>query len=231
MARHANKTDLGLIAELNDLLHLEHDAQHTYTLAIEQIEDERHRQSLERFKADHDRHLAELPPLIQAHGGAPMNFPHPETAPAKLATQAAGSLGGDAATVLAFRANERQARDKYQRFASRASLPADVSDFARRAAADEARHYAWAVATLDALGVGEETAAGKGEKAFEVAHARMADVMEAGGRQVAKVVEGARRGTAGLRTRATGRTGRRLGVALVAAGAGFVAVKLLSRAR
>jgi hypothetical protein len=87
------------------------------------------------------------------------------------------------------------------------------------------------LAALDALGVGEETAVGKGEQAFEVAHARVADVMEAGGKQVAKVVEGARRRTAGLRSRATGRTGRRLGVALVAAGAGFAAVKLLSRTR
>jgi len=230
MMEQSTQSEVAFIAELNDLLHLEHDAQLTYATAIKQIENEAYRRSLEEFKGDHDRHLTELTALIRVHGGMPMEFPHPESAPAKLATQAAGGLGGDRATLLAFKANERLSRDKYRRASGRGDFPGDVGEFLRRAAADEARHYSWALETLDELGAGEGTPAGRAARAFETVHTRTADVMENAGKQIAKAFEGARRGTQGVRAGANGQLqSRPLGTVLVAVGAGYVAARLLSR--
>ena len=103
-----------LVAELNDLLQLDHDAVQSYGLAIRELEHPAYRETVRRYMADHQRHVEELTGLITTHGGLPIDIPHP-TGVAKLAKQAVGGLGDDRRVLLAFRANERQARDKYVR--------------------------------------------------------------------------------------------------------------------
>jgi hypothetical protein len=164
---------------------------------------------------------------VRAHGGLPIELPHP-TGIAKLAKQAVGGIGDDRRVLLAFRANERQARDKYARAAEKAhDWPSDVQEVVRRAAADESRHYDWADTTLRSLGV-DEGVRGRAARAMEVVHARTADAVEAVGRQGMRGFEVARRGvarTSGLRTRAQQRP---LVTALVVVGVGVLAAALVS---
>jgi hypothetical protein len=171
-----------LIATLNDLLQLEHDALPNYAVAIAGLRDRQLREELRAFRDDHRRHARELAGLISARGGVPLHLPHLPTGLLKLGVQVAGLTGGDRAVLLAFRANEWQSQAKYRRVASREDHPADVADVLRRAADDEARHYAWADDALAALGLGSGTPLGLANAAFARAHGMAAEAVEAVGR-------------------------------------------------
>jgi rubrerythrin len=218
------RTDAELVAELNDLLMLDHDAVQAYSLAIRLLENPVYKAQLETFRADHERHIDELSQLVRSRDGTPLELPHVPSGTFKLAVQAVGAAGGDRAVLLAFKANERQVRDKYRRSA-RAVHPADVTSVLARGADDETRHYAWALETLEELGVTPDTMTARAEGAFEVVHARSADALETVEREAIQVA------------RRAGRTLREdiidnpIGSALIAVGVGFVAATLLGGAR
>ncbi len=220
----STRTDASLVAELNDLLKLDHDAVQAYTLAIRLLENADYKGQLEEFRADHQRHIDELTQLIRSRDGTPLELPHLPSGVFKLAVQAIGAAGGDRAVLLAFKANERQVRDKYRRSA-RAVHPADVTFVLARGAEDEARHYSWSLEALEDLGVSQDSMTARAESAFEVAHARAADVMEGAERQAMLAVQGA------------GRTLREdiiqnpISSALLAVSVGFVAATLFGGAR
>ena len=54
--------------------------------------------------------------------GKPIQAPHLPTSVFKLAVQKAGAMSGETALILAFKANERQSRDKYRRMAEAATI-------------------------------------------------------------------------------------------------------------
>jgi rubrerythrin len=185
--------DVTRIAMLNDLLQLDHDAVGAYSIAINATTDESRRETLRGFRADHERHIEEITRLIQDRGGKPMQSPHLPTGVFKLAVQKAGALGGETALLLAFKANERQGRDKYRR-AAESSDDLEVADVLARASEDEIRHYDWAVRTLQELGVAPDSTAARVERVIEVGNARMADVMEGFETGAMALFEGVRRG-------------------------------------
>lgn len=186
-----NGSNAALVADLNDVLRLDHDAVQAYTLAIGRLRDAEYRETVQRFREDHERHIDELTRLVRAQGGAPAELPHLPTGPFKLAVQAAGALGGDTGLILAFKANERQSRDKY-RAAAQKAYPPEVAAVLRRGAADEATHYSWALETLDDRGVGRDTMVGRIERAIEIGNARMADFAEGVEKQATAAAERAR---------------------------------------
>jgi rubrerythrin len=218
------ESDAALTAELNDLLRLDHDAVQAYTLAIKLLENPGYKRQLEEFRADHHRHIDELSQLIRSRDGVPLELPHLPSGAFKLAVQAISAAGGDRAVLLAFKANERQVRDKYRRSA-RGVHPADVTSVLARGAEDETRHYEWALETLWELGVTPDTATGRVERAFEVAHARTADVMESTERQAMQAAQGA------VRTLRDDVIRNPIGSALLAVSVGFVAATILGGAR
>ena len=223
--------DASHVATLYDLLQLDHDAVQSYELATHELESTAYRETIRRFRGDHERHITDLTELIRRHGGMPVNFPHP-TGVLKLATQGAGAIGGgDTHVLMAFRANERQARDKYARAAALGEWPADVTSVLRVAAADESRHYDWVDTTLQALGVTDDSALGKAHHAFETVNARTADAIEAVGQKGMTAVEAARRAVG--RASGVGRVvnERPLAAAAIAAGVGVLAAALLGGRR
>lgn len=186
-------TDAELVAELNDLLQLDHDAVGAYTLAAQALPVDAYRDTLLRFREDHERHVAELTELVSRYGGAPAPLPHVPTGAFKLAVQALGTLGEHRAVLLAFKTNEGQARDKYRRHAGRAHPP-EVREVIRRAADDEDRHYRWAEEMLERLGAGPETLTGLAQQAAEQVHGRAADLVESVERRAMQAAERLRRG-------------------------------------
>ena len=179
-------TDASLIADLNDLLQLDHDAVEAYTLAIDVVRSARYRDALVQHRADHKRHIEELASLVRERGGLPIELPH-ATAPLKLVVQALGAAPSDETLLLAFKAVEGQARDKYRRFA-RNGYPADVAAVVQKAADDESRHYQWAEGVLRELGVGAGTVPHTVASAIEGLHKLLADPIEAAGRKVMEQV-------------------------------------------
>lgn len=181
-----------LIAELNDLLQLDHDAIEAYSLAITALSDQSLKRTLTRYREDHERHVRDLTVLIEARGGTPLRLPHIPTGFFKLSMQALGIAGGDRTILMAFRANEGQVRNKYARHAERTHSP-DVEAVLRRNAEDEARHYAWATEMLSTFGVGPGTMAGAANNAVTAFHGMAADVIEAAGRMGLEAFERTRR--------------------------------------
>jgi rubrerythrin len=222
MADTTTRTESELIAELNDLLQLDYDAVQAYTVAIKSLQNESYSQQLREFRLDHERHIDELVGLIQKLGGTAVELPHLPTGLFKLAVQGIGATGGDRALLIAFKANERQVRDKYRRAAQGRHTP-DVQQVIQRAAADEERHYAWVLETLEDLGYDADSASGRVESAFEVAHKGVADAVEGAERQVMRAGEDVRRALTSTNPK------NALGAVLLSLGAGFVIGQLSRR--
>lgn len=177
-----NREDTATIAKLNDLLQLDHDAVEAYTIAINMVRDDRYRETLAAYRADHKRHIEELTELVRGYGGLPTEMPHP-TGVLKLAVQTLGAAAGDDALLLAFKAVEGQARDKYAR-ASQDALPPHVAAVIARAHADEDTHYQWVEQQLSARGLGKGTLPHELANIVERVHKTLADPIEAVGRTV-----------------------------------------------
>jgi bacterioferritin (cytochrome b1) len=229
--------DPAMLTELNDLLQLDRDACVAYTAAMQGLANVGRRETVMRFRADHERHVADLTRLITRYGGTPAETPHASGA-VKLATQKLGALGSDREVMLAFRANEAQSCEKYTRAVTHAGTwPADVRDMIVTAADDEARHYEWAADQLDTLGVGPDSAAGRVAQVVEKAHGALAEGLEAAETQGRRGLDAARRGISAARARLPESlperpSSRALTIALVAAGIGFVvATALAGRSR
>jgi hypothetical protein len=181
------RAEAALVAELNDLLQLDYDAVAAYTLALSALDNPEYQEAVRRFKGDHERHIDDLTALIHSYGGIPMPMPH-LSGVFKLAVQAVGAAGNDAAVIQTFKSNEVQSRDKYRRAASR-QHPADVQGVLIRAARDEQRHFDWAMRTLGELGVNT----GSVVDTLEQMHVRSADAMEAVERGAMQAAEYTRR--------------------------------------
>jgi uncharacterized protein (TIGR02284 family) len=166
------------IALLNDLLQLDRDALKAYTVTIRELKNAQYRESVRAFRRDHERHVEELTRLVEQLGGRPAALPH-ASGVFKLGLQGMAGLGGDTAVLMAFRANERQARDKYQRAADMALSP-EARAVVIPAAADEARHFEWVDASLREMGYTEKDF----ERAAARLHQRNADMLERGERFV-----------------------------------------------
>jgi rubrerythrin len=166
-----------VVSILNDLLQLDHDALSAYSVAIASMKNSEYRERLRVFRSDHERHVRELSELIKSRGATPINVMHLPTGVFKLALQGAAGLGGDMAVLISFKANERQVRDKYRRYAFLA-FPDDITPVLNAAAADEEKHYAWVTDTLEAMGYDPNSAMGKFDRGFERAHKGMADAVE-----------------------------------------------------
>ena len=95
---------------------------------------------------------------------------------------AGGFAGGDRTVLLAFVANETQARDKYRRHAGAQGHPADVAAVLERAARDEETHHRWAWDALERLGAGRDSVAGRMVSGFAFVHGANADIIEAAGK-------------------------------------------------
>jgi hypothetical protein len=211
-----------LTALLNDLLQLDHDAVSAYGIALRELDSPHLRTQLEAHLRDHERHIEELGAHIERVGGMAMPVPH-LTGAFKMAVQAAAGAGSDRAVLLAFKANEMQVRDKYARAAGRQDLPPDVLATLQRGAADEDRHYDWAVQSLEALGADRDDRDVQATRAFARVHGRTADGIEAVERGAMRLTEQARRA---LRN-STVRTAVTAGLAVV--GAGVVLKQLVNR--
>ena len=227
MKRRTAMKDTMLTSNLNDLLQLDVDAVQAYALVIRQLESKVRKDAVRRYQSDHRRHIRDLKRLIRAHGGAPVAVSHLPTGPFKLAMQAMGSAGGDRAVLLAFKTNERQGRDKYQRAASTRGLPANVARTLRRAARDEQRHYRWAEKQLEQLHAGRRTAVGKVAGVVEVANARTVDVIEEIEKPIMTAFEATRRGVRAVAKHPL----RSAAIATAVAGAAGAAVALRGRRR
>jgi rubrerythrin len=186
-----NNPHSAVIADLNDLIQLDHDAVGAYTIAIDMLRNDSYRELLAEYRADHKRHIEQLSSLVRERGGVPLEAPHP-TGPLKMAVQSAGALagrlGGDHLLLLAFKAVEGQARDRYRRHAAKAHEE-DVQSVIDAGAADEDKHYRWVSETLREMGYGEESLSGQLTAFVEGVNRVITNPMERAGRTLDEIFE------------------------------------------
>ena len=143
-------TERGFINMLGDLMALDQDAIAAYEAAISRIDDGGFRQTLQKFKADHDRHVTELRELIAHLGGAPSVG----TGLKSMLTQgkvAMGALLGDKAILKAMKSNEDDTNTAYERALKHQDIETAAVPVLERGLADERRHRAWIEETLAGL--------------------------------------------------------------------------------
>lgn len=178
-----------ILAALNDLLQLDHDAIGAYQVAIEQLADRSYAQQIQGFLLDHERHVQDLNRLIQELGGTPKNEPH-ASGPLKQAVQRLGGLGGDKGTLMAFRNNEMQVRARYQGYLGKAgSWPAEVRATIDRNALDEERHFGWVDEVLLGMGVSSASVAQRARGLRDVASRLGADAMQRAAVRLGSIAE------------------------------------------
>lgn len=127
---------------VRNLLLLEHDAIAAYQQTIDRLENENWKEQIASFKADHERHVAELTELARSLGA---EAPTEGDAKQLLTTGkvALASIFGDAATVRAMKSNEEDTVSAYERASQHSEVPAQAQQIFRQALDDEIRHRAW----------------------------------------------------------------------------------------
>lgn len=139
-------TETDTIEMLQNLIQLDYAAAEAYQAAIERLDSERYKEQLSIFKGDHERHMAELKPVVMDLGGRPPVGASPKV----FVTQgkvALGGLVGDQAILAAMRSNEDDTNIAYERMLEKTPNAALV--IIRRGLADERRHREWINAQLD----------------------------------------------------------------------------------
>jgi uncharacterized protein (TIGR02284 family) len=135
---------------LEKLVALDYDAIETYESALDHIDDETLRDALGDFKRDHERHIAELGPVVTAMGGTPPDSSdfHGVINKSKIAL---ADLAGDAAVLNAVHTSAEQTHEAYAKAAAQPELPDEVHEILARSREDEHRHRDWLASKLRML--------------------------------------------------------------------------------
>lgn len=128
-----------VIALMRDLVHLDVDATHAYDQAIKNIELAHAREQLERFKADHERHVTDLTSAIVSLGGEAPVIRRDFKGYLIEGMTALRSAMGTEQSLKAMLTNEKLTNREYDK-AAKMTLPTEVDGLIRRNFADEQRH-------------------------------------------------------------------------------------------
>jgi rubrerythrin len=130
-----------LVEKLNSLIQLDFDAIVTYHHAIEHCDDVHVRHDLEMFRADHERHIANLAKVVRACEGTPIDVHRDLKGVVLEGITELRSRSGTLGVLRAMRDNERFTNFTYRR-ASRIALAPIARVVIDQNHADEQRHLA-----------------------------------------------------------------------------------------
>lgn len=145
-------TKVGLQADfmtaLKDLVSLDYDAVEAYEAAINRVEDEEYKKTLESFKKDHLRHIEELSEFLKNNNETPPTGPSPKS----LLTQGKvvlANLVSEKMILRAMRSNEIDTNTAYGRINNYDDIPQELKGTLSRDLQDEKRHLAWLEKVLE----------------------------------------------------------------------------------
>lgn len=136
------------ITNLKDLLVLEYDAIAAYEATVERLDDTALKQQFVVFTDEHRRHISELTELVTGLNREAATEGDMKAMLTKGKVVLA-DLFGDKAILMAMKTNEDDTNTAYERALNQQNLPAPVMDVLTRALADERKHRAFIVQTLD----------------------------------------------------------------------------------
>lgn len=134
--------ETNLVDLLNSLIELDFDAIEAYKAAIARMDDMSDRAALARFLEDHERHVADLTPLVVRHGGAPATGGDMKQILTKGKVVLSG-LVGDRVVMAAMKTNEDDTNTAYERAVAHPQADAETLVVLERNLGDERRHREW----------------------------------------------------------------------------------------
>jgi uncharacterized protein (TIGR02284 family) len=138
-----------VVALLNRLIQLDHDAIEGCKAAMDRVAQTDDRAQLGWMLSEHRRHAEELGVVVRNLGGDPAS--HGDLrAVLTRGKVVLGALSGERAVLEAVQSCEAEAVAAYAHAASQPGVPVDVANVLERQLADERRHHAWLSARLDA---------------------------------------------------------------------------------
>jgi len=132
-------TQKDLAKLLNALIELDFDAIEAYKAAIQRLNDVNDKSQLSSFLGDHQRHVSELQPLVEAMGQEAAKRADVKQILAKGKVVIAG-LVGDRMILMAMKSNEDDTNTAYERAVNRNDLPENLREVLVRNLGDERRH-------------------------------------------------------------------------------------------
>lgn len=153
-----------IIHLLQNLSHLDIDAWHAYGQATEKIENALDvRDTLNRFRGDHHRHIADLATKIRELGEEPPNVSPDFKGFLLQGFTSLRSLTGTQGVLAAMQTNEKLTNRKYAAALEEEGLPSDIRALLEAHYGDEREHLRYIEDRLDFL-VREKGGAGRGER-------------------------------------------------------------------
>ncbi len=137
-----NSQEKKLLHHLNELIALDLDAIEAYEAAIARLKDASDRAQLERFLADHRRHVADLTALVEREGGLAATTPDFKRVLTKGKVVVMG-IAGDTGVLEAMKSNEEATTTTYEKATQYPELTLAARVVLERNFADEQRHLAW----------------------------------------------------------------------------------------
>lgn len=134
---------------LEHLIALDYDAAEAYQAAIDRLDGKDFQVRLAEFKADHERHIRELTPVVQQMGGTAPTGPDSTKGLMAQGKVAMANIMGDKAILEAMKTNENDTNTAYERVLDRA--PPEALEIVTRGREDERRHCEWILATLETM--------------------------------------------------------------------------------
>lgn len=127
-----------LSKRLEHLIRIDLDAVRAYAQAIDHVPDDEVRQMLTGFRADHDRHIADVSAVLVGMGGEPPRSAHFSGFALAGFTGVVSGMGV-AGALMAMQSNEVVTNQAYE-LALRSELAPELRDLLERNLADEERH-------------------------------------------------------------------------------------------
>ena len=141
-------TQNDLMSAIKALIELDYDSVEAYEAALNRLENNHYKSSLEEFKSDHERHIDELCTFLKANG-----VDAPDGGSMKqVLTQGKvvlGGLVGDQAILKAMLSNEGDTNTAYERMNQRSDIEGDLKDILARGLEDEKKHAQWIKSNID----------------------------------------------------------------------------------
>lgn len=134
-----------VVKHLNSLIELDCDAIEAYEAAIARLQNAQDKAKLREFMGDHQRHVADLSPMVMDLGGKPAQKADFKKVLTKGKVVLA-ALVGDRAILEAMRSNELATTKTYGVALTEPDLPGHVRTALERNFAHEQRHLAWIAA-------------------------------------------------------------------------------------
>ena len=149
-------TQSSLTGLLAALIELDMDAIEAYGVALERLRDPIHKQWLEGFMQDHERHVLELSCTLEKAHGDPPRGPDFKQYITKGKVVLADVVGNDYDILVAMHTNEQDTNTAYERATQHKEAQGELQALLERNLQDERRHRAWIEERITYLETQEE---------------------------------------------------------------------------